>query len=1331
MEGQRLVKGQNAVRCIRRHRDDTRQDLTHVLTACSEVVIVVTDLVQTVQHRAGAVGGIVIRSAVAVRHEAVTDGDQLTRLLMEYIIVYRLVRVVLNGVYTLGHRAGVGEEVGFTVNILPKAIVVGRTVVAIGLTARVGIPHVLGHTTVLVEQIRDRRAIDSHRLLTDVRVARLLVKVVPCIIDHVPSDRYLTVLRITDNAVLLKQTGVLGLTDVDAVFAQVVVVAVDQLNAGQLGAVHVVRITALVDDPTVLDGTGQRVRILKGRIHGLEITALFRSIIGIDEGLQTVDLLVLFLSGEGVQRVGTQIDRIADLTAVYQRQLLARLPGRIVLRRQLDAGKHAQGIGRLHIDRLRLVNPLKRNGQRVRLLVKHRIDQLEIFVDQLDLGIIHRDARIQLHDRLDLGQHADTLGQLAKEGPCRCPLHVSAGQHRRQIRQLLGDRDLRHVDGEGVGGYHILIRIDDLVQTSVLRRRVGHVAVPGKLAVTARRLIEVKGVLALLVKRNVDVRADLLVGKEDRRNDQLLDARILVTDEVDAFHMTGLLITEHKAEIVGRNGHGLVIVQSNDGQLGLFAVDRINIALGEIDRVGHDHVQRLFTKDLVAQHQLHVDVAVFQRRHDAVFIDRRDRTVGYRPRISLGQLGGVTRRADAGRRHGQRRADRQIIHLGVQHRVIKGRRARSRRNHDQRGTDRTGKAVGRAVDDRQLLGALFLSNEGRRSAAVEVDRLHAAGLKHDLRDLLHTTAAGEGLLTAVQNHEHDLAGTRDTDRRTAGTLIVVIARAGDGDLAVLDQRASEAGDTLGDLRLVNRVIRLRTDHRRAVLEDGEEAAGVDGLIFHAVHDQKAARLTRLHVVARAVDGNDNVVVGNVIFALGVAVLVLCSVRLIQHALHAPFGRIVILVVGVNVDVVARQVSRRDVIDHLLAVPARRLLEILRNAGCQRRALRLKDRKVRVLYRADVVACQLADVIRKGIAARTAQRLKILRLKLTRSLQGRNDLVARVRIVHRLAQSRAQADAVHTRTDEVRRTVRVRQILGEVFLDDLRKVTLLVRLCLQHVHHVQAVQVAVHIRQAERALLGLLGERTAKQIVLAHLRDQRLKRRRRHAELVADAEQVDQVARPTGDVRVIDAVVVVIGNVHRTEHVSDVGHLSVRQLDVAEILQPADREHLGLLSEVGIVIVLVLRYEVGKALVLVAGHNAPRARIVAIHARTNVLNDKVQRIHTRHLLGIAERQILQQKQILHKEIVVADDTCLQHGDLLVLRVRAGAAVNVRLPTDRRIRRRLGLMVLAVLLDVLLNGITRRGLVGVATHRTGVGTVTASLARRRNGCLVLGNVGVVKL
>ena len=188
-------------------------------------------------------------------------------------------------------------------------------------------------------------------------------------------------------------------------------------------------------------------------------------------------------------------------------------------------------------------------------------------------------------------------------------------------------------------------------------------------------------------------------------------------------------------------------------------------------------------------------------------------------------------------------------------RVIKHAVLLRRGDQQQRARDRALHAIGRAVADGQVAGALALRGIGRRAAAVEVDRIHNALRGQKLRLLIHRHTDGVGTLAAVGHKGHDRAVGLEADAVDRYEIIAVMI-----DLAVLDQ-ITRPGNGLQHVGAVRSGV---TDGIRTVLQNSEIRLGGSAVVLLndvALHDEVAERLRILHVVEVAVHGHDDVAAG--------------------------------------------------------------------------------------------------------------------------------------------------------------------------------------------------------------------------------------------------------------------------------------------------------------------------------------------------------------------------------------------------------------------------------------------------------------------------------------
>ena len=1064
-------------------------------------------------------------------------------------------------------------------------------------------------------------------------------------------------------AISLEQAVVLLLADTDTVLGEVIPEAVNFLDTGVVLAVDVVHVTALSTDPAVLDSVDQGVGVLEGCIGGLEAAALFGGAaddhIGVIEGHQTVFLLVGFLGSEGVQCVCTQEHMISNLAAVNRGQTVLSVPVGICLGSQLNTFEQAQRICCFRIDSLCLVHPIQGHGQAVFLCVENqilcRIAHLEVLADNTQFAVIHFEVLVEVHLGRNVRQHTETLCQLQQEVPGRCIGIVGTGQHVGQIFQLLRHGDLAHVQREGVGGNHGLANLIHLVDVVIIGGGVGNLTEPCQAAVAAGGQVEVEGHFALVIQGDLNGAGLGAVSSQSSGNGNLLQTGFLLGNEVEAFKGAGCGVTQGECHVAFVDGDGLTLILCLDRQFRIRAEDCVQRLSGEIDSIGIHNMDLLGADHGVTNHQVHIHSAQADAGQGTILSDGCLGGIIHCPVSTLGKLSLVTGSADTlcgNRDHG---VGSQIVVGALNHCMVKCSGAGSGGDHHQRSGDRSCETVGRLTDHTQGILALGLGNVSGGAAAVQVDCVIAAGLQHDLCDLLHTTAAGNRLLTAVQDHEDDLAASGDTNCGTGCTVGVVVVGPGDCDLAINNQHGAEAADCFQDAVLHCVVLSGSANNSRAVLQDTEEAVAVGFVVFHAAHDQNTAGFAGGHVEAVGIDGSDNIVVFNVQGAVGITVLILSSLCLILNTGHLPAqSRIIFVVVCVDVDVVAVDVGSCDVVDDLLVIGSGRLLDLLGDTRCQHGEVALEDGVVLVIRYIHVVTAQLAEVVSKGVAASDSHLGDIVSLKVSGAFQGGNDLVADVLAVNSITDCVTGADAVQTVLQEELGTIFIGQVLGEVSLHDLGQVAGFIALLLQRVHHVEAIQVAVHIAVAE--LIVLTGDIVI-QVLLADLLGHFL-----DGGVVAiciglvdvvtvgSGQQVNQVACPASHVSVILAEVIVVSDVHGAEHVTEVNAVAIGQDKFVDILQRGDLDHVFHIVKLGVVLVLTLGNVLCEVRIFVTGHDVPGTGVITVNTGTDVLDHDTQRILVGILGNVISSPLLQDCQAFDELIVGLDGRHGQCGDL---------------------------------------------------------------------------------
>ena len=1040
-----------------------------------------------------------------------------------------------------------------------------------------------------------------------------------------------------------------GTVIVEGVEVQVVGILVTghALQACHGNIVHIVVQEVFIALPALTVGGVQDEAVFKGGVDIAEACALFGGAaddhVGVIEGLQVVQLLVCLLQSEGVQRIRAQVDVVADLTGADDRQLVGAGPCRVILGDGGDAAEDADGVGGFCGDRGSLVDPLADDGHGVGFFVKDNVFLLEILVDDLQFGVVDLQIGIEPDGGTDFSQNADTLSQLQQEVPCGGVHIVAAGQHVDQIGQLFGDLDGGHIQAEGVFHFHALAGVNHLEENAVSGGGVGNNTVPCKLTVTGGNIVEVEECLVLAVQVDTDGVKQVVVSHQDRVNSGHTDAGGLVAGEGQAVEGTGGIVLSEEEDIFRVDGNVHAVVACGDGQFSCHAVNGVQDILGEVDGIGNHHGQGLGTcHSAVSQDQLHLNLAVgLGGEHIAV--NGAHSLIGQLPGSALGNIGGAAGCADAHGSQLQAGADGQVIILRGDQGMVKLVGDLCGGNDHQRGADAALVAVGGAVDDSDVVSALFLGGIGGGTAAVQVHGDDTAGIQHDLCDLLAAAACGVGLLTAVQDHQNDLAFSSDADAGSGSTGIVVLAGVAHYGLAVTDQDDA-AADGFRNAVLVGIPFSAGADDRGAVIQDGEEVVAVGRHVGNTFHDQGAAGLTGGHVVEVAVDANDG---GKV---LNVAVIFHSSRDLVRHTGHAPTaGRIVVLVVGVDSHVASGDIHSGDMVSQLLVIGSVGILDALGDAGSQGGIGAGEHGVIAVvsglcgLFRlggllgigrllafaaltGQGVACQLIQVISEGITAGLPQLGQIGQAAV--SFQNLQTDVGPVGLEHGVADIVLGQQAAEAVVHEVLRPVSVGQLSGEVSFKHFADGTAGLDLVVQIV----GVHIAVEVVHAE-GIVGIHAEAVLQDVV-SHLVDGA---GRHLAEAVAVLQQVAEVACPAA--QVAGGHSGDVGNVQGAEHMAEVHLVAVGDHEIVfhDVAQAADGGAVGcvLLSNVG--------DESGD---LFACQGLPVAVQISVDTGTDIVDDQlgnfVVGICGCKVLGVAfqDLQICQESGVIgHFQLIV--------------------------------------------------------------------------------------------
>ena len=962
------------------------------------------------------------------------------------------------------------------------------------------------------------------------------------------------------------------------------------------------------------------------------VRGIFRLLIGIDPIL----LLEGGLVGHAVKRVRAQIDVVADRTGVLDAQALRLVPLRAVLCGQLHAGEDADGVGRIGGDGLTLLDEIALHRQHI-VLVHACGRQAEIIVGNGQVGNIHADVLVKPDRDRYLGLRADALRQLEQQIPCRDAGNVAAGHHGQKRLELFGHLDRHHVQSEDIRDIHGLAGVDHVIAVRLAVAagevfRIGDISCPRKGSVAARGVVKVENCLIGAVHGDLDRSTDRVVPRNHGRDGHIAQTGLLAAGKgkaiVRSFHSTCCAVAQFKCDIACAHSDGILVIGCNQRKAYRISVNGVDARFGEFQAIRLDHGKRLAADHRVTGQELNFHAAFLDGGENTIF---RDGTDGFIRGLPC-DIGREFRRAAGHTDTGSDQADcgaaRQVIISRGDQGMIKLRRDRGRGDHHQRGTNGTLIAVRGTVHDRERIAAFLLRYEGSGTAAIQIDRGHAARVQHDLCQLFGVAACGERLLPSVKHHEDDLALGSDAHAGAGMAAVIIVGRAIYDRLAVFD-KIHAAADGLLDLILIGVVFTGAADHGRAILQDRKEARRCAAVVFDTLHDQRAVGSAVRHVIEVRVDADHSIVVLHIVRCVGrIGMPRLRSGHLVGYAGHRPALRgVVRMVVCKDLDIAAGNVGGRDIINDLLVVCGQRVVDRLRHAGCDRRRIRGEDRvigvlrlrigfRVRIGIRVDRVgavriARKIEEIIRERIAARFAQRLIVGKVSqgigaLQRTDQGIPGISAQ-----NLAPDTVLGDhAAQTVGQEVGSTACICRPCGEVVLDDrAQSHTAAVHLR----GEIEGVHIAIEVGIGKR-MIDLIERAVGHaEVSCAKIRGEGIHVSLRGIHLVSDIHvfrAVHQIRDITGPAAHIGAGqhngirhalhLRIVRHVHRAEHMTKVGRIAVGQHKVLNVLQRGGRSAVCgvLLGNVG-----------GEGSILLAADHLPRAGGVALDARADIVDDQ--------------------------------------------------------------------------------------------------------------------------
>ena len=878
--------------------------------------------------------------------------------------------------------------------------------------------------------------------------------------DESPSCYKLSVYGVVDIVLQLKQPS--QLSGIDAIFAKVIVIlfvfiliAGQLLDAGERLVVLEIIDIAIKGTPAAFNGFIQRIAVRKGAEGGGKVTAAgMGGIFRLGIRINTILLLEGLLAGHGVKRVSTQVDVIADITAVYQRQAVIFIPCRVILRSQRDAADNDNGVGGLSADRLTLLDPVDGKCQRVRCLIQLCIAQGEIVIHDRQIGEIDRRILIECNLHLHICLAADTLGKLQQDIPCGDIIQIAASHHLKQRNKLFGHLHFLHIQCKGVLGHHGQIGTVDIVGvgSDVIHGcgdagGVGHLTVPGQRTVAKHGGVKVKLRFIRIVEGQTHGCLNGIVLGNHCGNLYIPDTGSRIAGKLEVRNSAGRAIAQIKDNIRGIDGHGVAFVGGRNGQINGFPINGVDAAARKEQRIRKHHIQGLASNHHTIHRELNFSAAGSDRSK-GIILNGADGGIHHNPLGVLRQICGVAGAADTADREGQAAANRQIISIRGNQGMVKCVGGLRRGNYQQGGANRTLISIRGTVHNRDLVSALLLGVKGSGASAVQVDSNNAARFQHDLGDLLGVAAGGEGLLPSVQHHHDDLALSSDTHTSAGMTAVIIVRRTGHDRLRILDQECAAAHSLL-DLILVGCVVAGAADDGRAVLQDRKEVLTANAMVLHTFHNQCATGSAVAHVIEVCIDAQHRVIVFDVVVRIvRVRVLGLGRRHLIGDAGHRPRRRIVVVIVGVDADIITADVNGGRVEDDLLAVRGQRICNILGNAGSQsaggvgEHSIIAVLRRIRLWFgfrlwlrvSTVLIARKYEQVVRKCIAAGGLQSVMILQVEqFIGTFQSSNQGVGGVGIQNSLTDTRFCLNIAQTVLEKIGRAALIAERTGEIAL----------------------------------------------------------------------------------------------------------------------------------------------------------------------------------------------------------------------------------------------------------------------------------------------------------
>ena len=306
------------------------------------------------------------------------------------------------------------------------------------------------------------------------------------------------------------------------------------------------------------------------------------------------------------------------------------------------------------------------------------------------------------------------------------------------------------------------------------------------------------------------------------------------------------------------------------------------------------------------------------------------------------------------------------------------------------------------------------------------------------------------------------------------------------------------------------------------------------MILDTVHDKQSTRLTGSHIKSGTISRCNYVIVRNVIFAIRITVLFLCSICLIKNSLHFPTScGIVIIVVCEKMNVISCYISSCKVVYHLLIVSRSSIVNCLSDTRSEFNVFRRECLEVGVFVVCNIVTCERTYVICKCIACCTSESYNILSTgKISCSLKSHNELIRKIFIINCISYLCTSTVCLKSISHEVCSTVFVCEIFSHIIHEDIsQRIEAIFNTVingLKYIHDIVCIKVSVIVllvkaRKTEifRSLAEIFFTNDSNHILKGAV----------HIIVCSNLKEVNKVARPTGNVRMVETELVMICNIH--------------------------------------------------------------------------------------------------------------------------------------------------------------------------------------------------------